>query len=510
MDSPNVKTQVAIIGAGPTGLSMAVQLLRYNIEFIILEKNEYTTPLSKAVVVQARTLEILQEIGLAETALKRGRLTTALNMFNKGKKRAHLDVAGLGDGKSAFPLVLSLEQSKTEKLLAEYLIENGKTIHWNSEFLKYEQNNDGVTVHYKNADGQQKKIQAEYIVGCDGSGSLIRRQSGMSFEGDTIPKIFYVADVSLRSPVINKDELFIFLIPKGFILFFPMEGTGHYRVIGILPEMREEEAEHFTFDDIRDSVKKQMAVPIEFIETNWFSHYKVHSRKANSFRNGRCFIAGDAAHIHTPAGGQGMNTGIQDAYNLAWKMAMVIEGKLDNSVLETYNTERMENATHLLHTTDRMFDFISGTGWFTNFVRLHIFPLFASYATRNPGINKRFFPLVSQTGIAYPNSALTIESKIGKVKAGDRMHYFVFSTGRNIFDYLAEPAFKIIYFGNHNADFGSLNRFRFVVMLSFNEIPADIFGDSSDFYILVRPDNHISYIGKDLGQVVMMLEKITK
>jgi 2-polyprenyl-6-methoxyphenol hydroxylase-like FAD-dependent oxidoreductase len=509
MDAAPVKTQVAIIGAGPTGLSLAAQLIRYGISFIILEKNEKTTPLSKAVVIQARTLEIFDEIGLASRAISRGRTTMALNMFYKGKHRAHLDLNGLGNGQSAFPFVLSLEQSKTEELLVEFLAENGQSVKWQSEFTHFDQDSDGVTIHYKDAETREHIIKASYIVGCDGAGSLVRHKAGMSFEGDTIPKIFYVADVTLKSPVINKDELFIFLIPKGFILFFPMEGDGHYRVIGILPEMTSEQAESFTFEDIRESVEKQLQIQIAFTEIRWFSHYKVHSRKAETFRNGRSFIAGDAAHIHTPAGGQGMNTGIQDAYNLAWKLAMELQHHASEDLIETYNTERMENAKHLLHTTDRMFDFMAGTGWLSNFVRLNIFPLLAGFLSKNPNVNRFLFPLVSQIGITYPHSALTIESKIGKVAAGDRMHFFTFSDGRNIFDFLKSAGFKVLYFGNEQADFSTFGKLPFEVRThSFTEIPKPLFGDSTGFYILLRPDNHICFIGKEPRKAILKLAEL--
>jgi 2-polyprenyl-6-methoxyphenol hydroxylase-like FAD-dependent oxidoreductase len=171
---------------------------------------------------------------------------------------------------------------------------------------------------------------------------LVRHELGLTFEGDTVPKLFYVTDVTLSSPVINKNELFIFLIEKGFVLFFPMEGTGHYRIIGILPG--EEDSPDKEAHKIEQFIKTQIIVPIEFKEIRWFSTYKVHSREANSFRKGRCFIAGDAGHIHTPAGGQGMNTGIQDAYNLAWKIAYTLQYNANDSLLESYNTERMENA----------------------------------------------------------------------------------------------------------------------------------------------------------------------
>jgi 2-polyprenyl-6-methoxyphenol hydroxylase-like FAD-dependent oxidoreductase len=504
------QTQVVIVGAGPTGLSMAAQLLRYDIDFLIIEKNEKTTHLSKALVVQARTLEIFQELGLAEKAINEGQITTALNLFYKGKQRAAINIAGLGEGLSPFPYALSLEQSKTEKLLVDHLSANGKKIQWKAEFTHFEQNENGVTVYYKDSAGQEQIIKATYLIGCDGAGSLIRHQLGLSFEGDTVPKIFYVADVKLNSSVINKNELIMFMIKKGFILFFPMEGKGHYRIVGILPET-ENIDEGFKFNDIENFIKEQINVPVDFEEVRWFSSYKVHSRKANSFENGRCYIAGDAAHIHTPAGGQGMNTGIQDAYNLAWKIAYTIRGEVNTNVLKTYGIERMENAKHLLQTTDRMFDIMAGTNAFWNFIRLSFFPRIIGLVIKNPTVKKRIFPLISQTGISYPHSYLTAESSIGKIKAGMRMPYFIFSDGKQIFDYLAEPAFKILFFGDSDTNSSQqLNGVKIkTVAYAFKEIPAFLFGTGTSFYILLRPDNHISYIGKDLNKCREVLNKIS-
>jgi hypothetical protein len=223
-----------------------------------------------------------------------------------------------------------------------------------------------------------------------------------------------------------------------------------------------------------------------------------------------CFIAGDAGHIHTPAGGQGMNTGIQDAYNLAWKLAYTIRYKTGRTLLETYNTERMENARQLLKTTDRMFDFMTGSGSFWNFIRLNIFPIFARFVSRNVSLNKRFFPLLSQIGIAYPQSTLTVPGKLGKIKAGDRMPYFIFSDGSNIFDHIKAASFKLLFFGIHNKAGEYFNGPAFQIpIISFTEIPRKVFGDVADFYILLRPDNHISYIGKDIKYCSILLELIS-
>lgn len=500
-----LKTDVVIVGAGPTGLSLASQLLRYGVDFILIEKNPQTTELSKAIVVQARSLEIFREIGLADEAIRRGSTTMAFNMYHKGKKRAHLNLNGLGKGMSAFPFVLSLEQSKTEKLLAEHLLKNGKTIHWNSEFLDFTQTDSGVTVNFKNPNGETQTVEAAYLAGCDGASSPVRHAAGMGFKGDTIPKIFYVADAVLKNQSLPADEMSIFLIDNGFVLFFPMEGERHFRLIGILPDVTEEEAANLTFSDIEEPIKQKIRIPMDFETVNWFSHYKVHSRMAETFRSGRCFILGDAAHIHTPAGGQGMNTGIQDAYNLAWKIAFALK-KPNDELLETYNTERMQNARRLLRTTDTMFDFMAGKHWYSDVFRLWIFPFFAGLISKSALLNRMLFPLLSQTGIAYRDSLLTLPGKIGKVQSGDRMHYFEFADGTNIFDHLTEADFKIIHFGS-DADFSRFEPFG-IIQKSFAEIPSALFGNETGFYILLRPDNHISYIGRDLQIIETLLSII--
>ena len=511
MDQPPafLKTSVVIIGAGPTGLSLAAQLLRYKIDFIILEKNAGTTMLSKALVVQARSLEIFRELGLADQAISRGSITTALNLIYQGKKKLTLDIEGLGKGLSEFPFALSLEQSKTESLLVAYLSENNISIQWNCLFTRYEQDEKSVTVFYKDAEGAENSIEAEYLVGCDGASSLIRHQAALSFKGDTVPKIFYVADVILKSTVINQNQLYMFMIRKGFILFFPMEGVGHYRIIGILPGANAQI--HFEFADIEEGIRRQVMVPLQFEKLQWFSSYRIHSRRAEHFKEGRVFIAGDAAHIHTPAGGQGMNTGIQDAYNLAWKLAGVIRRKLNPAILETYDTERSANAEHLLRTTDRIFDFMSGATGFWNFIRLNIFPPLARLLIKSNAVKKRFFPLLSQTGIAYPQSALTVQSAVGKVKAGDRMHYFVLPDDDNIFDRLTKPVFKLLFFDTENGTgFQIVKTGGFEIeCLMISDIPSKLFGNNTGFYILLRPDNHISYIGRDINTGIDLLKKIS-
>ncbi|MEI6949043.1 FAD-dependent monooxygenase [Paraflavisolibacter sp. H34] len=500
-----LSTQVAIVGAGPTGLSLAAQLLRFGIDFVLLDKKDGPTPLSKALVVQARSLEIFEELGLAAKAIGEGRTTMGLNMYARGSKRAFLDLNGLGKGKTPFPFVLSLEQSQTEQLLADYLQEQGKSIRWNAELLQMNPEESGVTLRYRDGHGQEHRLTAAYLVACDGAGSPVRHQLGLPFSGSTEPKLFYVADVRMSSPVICRDELYLYLVRKGFVLFFPMEGAGHYRIVGVLPEAGEEQ---WTFEQLDQQLKKDIVSPVQFEELRWFSTYKVHSRMAGAFQQGRCFLAGDAAHIHTPAGGQGMNTGIQDAYNLAWKLAFVLRGTVNEDVLATYGTERSQNARRLLRSTDRMFDIMAGSNRLWDFLRLRFFPLLFRWVTGQAFFRRRIFPFLSQTGIAYPDSGLTLKSSIGTVKAGDRMPFFVFSDGTSVFSYLAQPAFKLLFFGPPENDAfttpGKIEPERY----RFQEIPKGLFGDAQNFYVLLRPDNHISYIGPDPEQVRGFFRKI--
>lgn len=488
--------QVIIVGAGPTGLTLACQLQRYNIPFVILDKNSQTTHLSKAMVVHARSLEIFNEIGLAEKAIEIGEPARSFNMIARGKVRGHIEIANFGDGLSQFPFALILEQNKTEKLLAGYLAENNIPIQWNCEVLHLEENEEFVKVTYKDGEGREQQLTANYLAACDGASSLVRNQLKLSFEGDTQERTFYVADLKLDGPITQSKEAYFVMIKNGFALFFKMEGDRHYRVIGTIPEADTHKVQHF--GDIKETIRKQIQMPIEFLEEYWFSTYKVHSRMSPVFRKGRFFLAGDAAHIHTPAGGQGMNTGIQDAYNLAWKLAFVIKGQAQDSLLDTYNDERVANAKNLLKSTDRLFDILAGTGVISNAIRLYVFPMILKIVTQSALFNRRIFPTLSMIGIHYPQSSLTVASKIGKIAAGDRFPYFL-NNGVSSHELVKQPDFKLVCFGK-NPQWQNLQSKLKIHQLVIENVPA-MFGSESDFYIVLRPDNYIAYLGKDFKQI---------
>jgi hypothetical protein len=221
----------------------------------------------------------------------------------------------------------------------------------------------------------------------------------------------------------------------------------------------------------------------------------------NKFSEGKCFVAGDAAHIHSPAGAQGMNTGIQDAYNLAWKLAFVIKGAAAESLLDTYNEERLANAKRLLDTTDRMFELAAGSSWLMSFIRTTIFPPVAGFMASLDAVSSRVFPLISQIGINYRDDDLLSEhtgEEFEDVKAGDRLPYFLVD-GKSIFDKLKAPKFHVLLFGKDES--GAFRNFGDLVdchHLSIDERISEIFGTEHDFGLLLRPDNHIAFIASEM------------
>jgi FAD binding domain len=257
------------------------------------------------------------------------------------------------------------------------------------------------------------------------------------------------------------------------------------------------------YTEIEQRIKDDTKLDLDISDVNWFSVYKVNTRAVNKFSVGRCFVAGDAAHIHSPAGGQGMNTGIQDAYNLAWKMAYVVKGYASEKLLETYNEERMPNAQKLLETTDQAFNVMVGSHWFFVFMRTTIFPLIAKYAMGRDFVGKNVFSMMSQIRINYRNASLSKHNsdKGFRVKAGDRMPYFLLDDV-NVYDNLHAPKFHLLVFSKTENDGRDLQReleneprdLIDIKVISLNPYIAEIFGTNQSFYLLLRPDNYIGFI----------------
>jgi 2-polyprenyl-6-methoxyphenol hydroxylase-like FAD-dependent oxidoreductase len=496
------RTQVVIVGAGPTGLSLACQLVRHGVDFFVVEKNAGVTPYSKAIGVHARTLEIYEQLGLAGEAVEQGTVAGKVRLLSGGEVRGGFDLSKVGEGLSPYPFVLMLEQSKNERLLYGYLKSHGRDVLWNTALQSFSQTGEGVTALIKTASGESQAVAAEYLVGCDGAKSPVRHALGLAFEGSTFERTFYVADAQVDWGFAH-DALTVSLSKETFVVFFPLKGERRYRVVGVFPEEFAKDEGEVLYEEIEARIKAEAEIDLDIHDVEWFSTYKVHTRHVSNFSKGRCFLAGDAAHVHSPAGAQGMNTGIQDAYNLAWKLALVLKGSAGKRLLGTYNEERLQNAKNLLRTTDRMFQLAADPEWLLSFVRTNVFPAVAGYLFSLDSVRKVVFPLVSQIGINYRQGSLSRHVRYDdfKVKAGDRMPYFKVE-GESVYDRLREPKFHLLVFtdgrGAVRVSDEETER-RYAGLVDFRTLPlsreaAEAFGTGGPFEVLLRPDNYVGYI----------------
>lgn len=419
-------TPVLIAGAGPTGLMLANQLARHGIDFRIVDTKSGPTRESRALGVQARTLELYAALGIADAAVAEGRPTLAVNLYVAQQRVQRVPLAELGRDRTPFPFVLILEQSRNEALLHRRLQQAGRHVEWQRTLEHFEPDADGVTATLRDADGREETLRCDWLVGCDGARSPVRTQLGIPFVGGTYQNAFYVADTQVDW-ALPHGELTVCLSRETFVLFFPMPGgERRYRVIGTLPAdaMVDEHtpAPDLRFEDIEAAVRAQMDVPVRFSDTAWFSAYRVHHRCVERLRAGRCLLAGDAAHVHSPVGAQGMNTGLQDACNLGWKLALAVQGRAGDALIDSYHAERWPLAQRLLKTTDRAFRMVVSRQPLVREFRLRVFPQIAGRLMGRGFVRERLFGVVSQIAIHYRDSALSWTASTSlAVQAGDRL-----------------------------------------------------------------------------------------
>jgi 2-polyprenyl-6-methoxyphenol hydroxylase-like FAD-dependent oxidoreductase len=472
---------VLVVGAGPTGLILALFLTKLGVRVRIIDKIDAPGKTSRALVVHARTLEFYRQIGIADDALDGGIEFKVLNLWVRARRVGRVPFGDLGTGLSPYPYMLVYPQDRHERMLIDKLRHVNVEVERQCELVSFEGDGGGVRAQLRTADGSTETCAVRYLAGCDGAHSTVREKLAVGFPGGTYSHVFYVADVAAEGQTVN-GELHIALDEADFVAVFPLRDSGAVRLVGSVGNF--EAAEQLQWNDVSKSIIDRLQLKVK--EVHWFSTYRVHHRVASAFRRGSAFLLGDAAHIHSPVGGQGMNTGIGDAVNLAWKLAAVLQGRIDASVLDTYEKERIGFANRLVNTTDRVFQLASSDGVIAKRVRLYLIPLLLPQLFRISAVKRYLFRTISQIGIEYPDSPLS-EGK----KGGERLPWIP-----DNFAPLQSLDWQVHVYGEASQEVRAVCEKRGIAL--------HVYPANRDAVYLVRPDG---YIGMADGELERYLDK---
>jgi 2-polyprenyl-6-methoxyphenol hydroxylase-like FAD-dependent oxidoreductase len=392
---------VLIVGAGPTGLMLACELQRHGVACRVIEKTEVPSDKSRALVLHARTLEILESMGIAERFLEHGCPAYGASLYHAGERIVHLNMAEL---QSPFPFSLMIPQSETERLLAEHFVSQGGTIERAVELLKFSQGKGGITVTVKNAKGKEEQMVFQWLVGCDGAHSTVRKALELPFEGSAYEERFGLVDCLVKSDLPN-DEISTFFHEDGVFVFFPL-GNKRFRIIVNVPSSQVI-GEAPSLADMQVFADRRGPGNIKLRDPVWLAWFTIHQRSVSKYRVGRVFLCGDAAHIHSPIGGQGMNTGMQDAFNLAWKLALTLRGNGDDKLLDSYNEERHPVGQELLKGTDLATTVATLRNPLAQQIRNHVM----SFLTQQEVIQQRMRKVGSMLAVNYRSSPIVAEKR---------------------------------------------------------------------------------------------------
>jgi 2-polyprenyl-6-methoxyphenol hydroxylase-like FAD-dependent oxidoreductase len=538
---------VLIVGAGPTGLTLAAQLRSFGISFRIIDRNLDRAHESRALAVQARSLELLQSLGLGETLVQRGNKSARLMIHFENAPPVQTNLGEFAATDTRFPFILFVSQAKTEAVLGDHLAAAGVAIERGVELIDFAEDREGMECVLRTAEGHEERVLARYIAGCDGAHSTVRKRAAISFQGDAYRHDFVLGDVEVDGPI-PPDTLHSFAGRSGVAMFFPLRSPRTWRVIAMAGAGLHVEREHgapegslssaLSLQELQATVDRATGGGLRLRDPAWLAHFRLHHRQAEHYRAGRVFLAGDAAHIHSPVGGQGMNTGIQDAWNLGWKLALVSQGRAKPHLLDSYEAERWPIGRFLLRYTDRVFGiFVRAmsdsalAAWVRRNVAARVLPrLLAS-----SGVRASAFRFVSELGIHFRWSKLVAEGTpqlAAGPRAGERLpdaRLVYNGTLAYLQAALSGPFLNLLLCGPPNrwdgskvaalaARFTSLLKVHYVAKDESPGILVDTSGDAlarlglrSDAELaqyLVRPDGYIGFrcAGSDLAQLTAWLD----
>jgi 2-polyprenyl-6-methoxyphenol hydroxylase-like FAD-dependent oxidoreductase len=508
---------VLVVGAGPVGLTMACELARNGVGCRIIDKAAAPESTSRALAIFPRTLEMFQIMGMIDPVLKAGHQLNGVAFYNASGQIGHIGFSNLP---SRYRFAISLPQSETERLLIEHLADFGVVVDREKELVKLSGSGDTVQVVIRDSAGNEEKLESDWLIGCDGAHSSVRHLLGLPFEGDAYSETFLLADVKIEGSL-DHIHIHLFLTEEGIAAIFPFRGDRCRIIVNVGTEADYQPSPDLRLEEIQAIVESRTNCGLRLTDPVWLSRFQISHRKIQDFRVGHVFLAGDSAHIHSPAGGQGMNTGIQDAVNLAWKLALVIRQKSSTSFLGSYNEEREPVAKMVLGLTDGLTRMATLHGALSQQLRNAFIPILTGIHL----VEDRIAETMAEIGIHYRRSSI-VSGKTGHaIHAGDRAPDCEFQLAPpqeplRLYDLLRKPVHHLLFFAGADAGIASTSNAlclefgrdfegvidAFVVIrgthTDFSNVLLDFDSEAHTLYeaepgamVLIRPDGYIGFRG---------------
>jgi 2-polyprenyl-6-methoxyphenol hydroxylase-like FAD-dependent oxidoreductase len=399
---------VLVVGAGPTGLALAAELAAFGVRARLIDRGLDRVHESRALAIQPRTLEVLAGLGVTDELIADGNRAVQLRMHVPGRGLT-VPMFDLGLDDTAYPFLLFLSQAETERVLGEHLAAAGVPVERGVELAGLSNAADAATATLRHRDGREEVVSARYVAGCDGGHSTVRHLAGIRFEGSSYPQTFVLADTEADG--VEPGAAHVFLSQTGMLFFFPLGKPATWRLLAMRPPADRTPPEApVVLDEVQALADICTGGTVRLHDPVWMTNFRLHHRAATCYRAGRVFLAGDAAHVHSPVGAQGMNTGIQDAVNLGWKLAQALRGVTDPALLDTYESERAPIGKMVLRFTDRAFTIATSTNPVVRYARTRLGPAVIPLALKARTARASAFRTVAQLDIRYRHSPLSLDS----------------------------------------------------------------------------------------------------